>query len=485
MTNDSHLYKNLALTAAFGAAAAALGLYYLRWRRRSAIKDGPSAKELKDLGNKLFAAKKYEDSIRNRAAAKEHHGGFSIDDMLSDCQHALKYNPRYAKAYFRKARLLEMKKDYEGVFCATQLDSSLDTQTGQILSVLMEQLEKRAYQTWQLESHAQHSVKHVYIWLHKTVVSDCIRSDVLARRISEDTPYATALEMVCNKDYDNVADMAVQEEGAKKMNALILAARFYLYRNMLDKFSSCVEKFDALFETLNDDEKAEKKELCDARHIVCIEAGRTSEEIMKAFNFALEQSKSKNPDFYVMAGFRLVLCNDTRAAMDILSAEGIHMTNMSTSQADGAPDMAQLHNHILELEKFVSELEPKTGYALSLLAKITATFSTDRSAQLLFEDVFKLEPAESIHFFDRSCMAASATDAMEYLNKCIAIEPHHAEAHLMDEYSNIEKHLSTTLSTFADNVDFPVLMGAFRLQEVLLAKKKAADVLSHEAHRLL
>ncbi|RCN37605.1 hypothetical protein ANCCAN_16485, partial [Ancylostoma caninum] len=28
------------------------------------IKDGPSAKELKDLGNKLFAAKKYDDSIR-------------------------------------------------------------------------------------------------------------------------------------------------------------------------------------------------------------------------------------------------------------------------------------------------------------------------------------------------------------------------------------------------------------------------------------
>ncbi|KAL6724049.1 hypothetical protein Aduo_018983 [Ancylostoma duodenale] len=183
------------------------------------IKDGPSAKELKDLGNKLFAAKKYDDSIRvfskaitssdseetpllkamcfqNRAAAKEHHGGFTIEDMLSDCQQALKYNPRYAKAYFRKARLLEMKKDYEGslvcVFCATQLDSSLDTQTGQILSVLLEQLEKRAYQTWQLESHSQQSVKHVrhekvYIWLHKTVVSDCIRSDVLSRRISEDT----------------------------------------------------------------------------------------------------------------------------------------------------------------------------------------------------------------------------------------------------------------------------------------------------------
>lgn len=32
--------------------------------------------------------------------------------------------------------------------------------------------------------------------------------------------------------------------------------------------------------------------------------------------------------------------------------------------------MAQLHNHILELEKYVSELEPKTGYALSLLAKV-------------------------------------------------------------------------------------------------------------------
>ncbi|RCN37602.1 hypothetical protein ANCCAN_16482 [Ancylostoma caninum] len=166
--------------------------------------------------------------------------------MLNDCQQALKYNPRYAKAYFRKARLLEMKKDYEGslvcVFCATQLDSSLDTQAGQILSVLLEQLEKRAYQTWQLESHSQQSVKHVrhekvYIWLHKTVVSDCIRGDVLSRRISEDTPYATALEMVRNKNYDGVADMAMQEDGATKMNALILAARFYLYRNMLDKVS--------------------------------------------------------------------------------------------------------------------------------------------------------------------------------------------------------------------------------------------------------
>ncbi|VDM74438.1 unnamed protein product [Strongylus vulgaris] len=473
MTNNSSHLRNVAITVALGAATA-FGLYYFLSRRRIANNKDRSAKKLKDLGNKLFAAKKYEDSIRvfseaitcwdsqensllramcfqNRAAAKE-------------C------NPRYAKAYFRKARLLEKKKDHEGslacVFCATQLDPSLDTQSGHILSSILEHLEKNAYDKWVQENASQDHVRHVR--------------------------------------HEKVADMAVQEEGEKQLNALILAARFYFYRNQLDKFSSCVEKFDKIFQALSDEEKEEKKDLLNARHIVSIEAGRTSDEVMKAYNAAVEQTKSKNPDFNVMAGFRLVLCNDTRTAKEMLSSNDINTPNMKllyltlqilcTTGQDGAPDMAQLHNNILELEKFVSELEPKTGYALSLLAKITATFSMDRSAQLIFEEVFKLEPSESIHFFDRSCIAASGADAIENLKKCIEIEPHHAEAHLMlasllmnevgtksistEEYNAIDAHLSTALSTFADNVDFPVVMGVFRLKEVLSAKKKVAAVLS-------
>ncbi|CAJ0609625.1 unnamed protein product [Cylicocyclus nassatus] len=495
-----------------------------------------NAKKLKDLGNKLFAAKKYDESIRvfseaitcwdsqenpllramcfqNRAAAKEHHGGFSIDDMVSDCEQAIKCNPKYAKAYFRKARLLEKKEDHEGslisVFCATQIDPSLDAQSANILTVILEHLEKNAYSKW-LEGNATRDqtrhVRHekVYSWLHKTVSFDCMRTDVLSSEVSGNTPYEVALQLVRDKDYDRVADKAMEENGDKKLNALILAARFYFYRNQLDKFASCIGEFDALYQALPDEMKEQKKDLLNARHVVSIEAGRTSEEVMKAFNKAVEETKSKNPDFNVMAGFRLVLCNDTRTAKEMLSSNDIQTPNMKllyltlqilcTTGQDGAPDMAQLHNNILELEKFVSELEPKTGYALSLLAKITATFSMDSSAQQMFEEVFKLEPAESIHFFDRSCVAASGADAIEYLKKCLEIEPHHAEAHLMlasllmnevgtrpiseEQYNTIDAHLSTAATTFADNVDFPVVMGVFRLREILLAKKKVASVLS-------
>lgn len=133
MPNHSNLYRYVAVAAAVGVSV--VGLYYVLWRKSSLKKKELTVKELKDLGNKLFAAKKYADSIRvfskaiaaddsegselikamcyqNRAAAKEHHGGYKVEDMLSDCEQAINCNPRYAKAYFRKARLLQMKKEY-------------------------------------------------------------------------------------------------------------------------------------------------------------------------------------------------------------------------------------------------------------------------------------------------------------------------------------------------------------------------------------
>ncbi|KAJ1345596.1 hypothetical protein KIN20_000166 [Parelaphostrongylus tenuis] len=503
MANSSRLYRYVGIAAIVGVSAA--GLYYIIWRRRNSRKKGPTAKELKDLGNKLFAAKKYSDSIRifskainapgsdsetlmamcfqNRAAAKEHHGGYSVDDMLNDCQQALKHNPRYAKAHFRKARLLEMKKDYMAsltcVYCAIQLDPTLGS-----------------------KKHVRH--EKVYNWLRKTVTSDCIRHDVFARDASGCSPYDAAIVMVRRKHYDDVADIAVQEDGEHLLKALILAGRFYLYQNRLDLFSSCLQKFELLFNELPETKRTEKQELLDAKYILCLEAARTPEDIKKAFTNAVENADRTNADFYVMAAFRFVLCNEIRAALDVLATDGIYSDNMKLLQlallilTDSTPDgrvydMALLHRDIFHLENFVAKLQPTTAYALSLLARITATFGSAAGARLISEDVLVLEPDESIHYFDRSCVAESPEDAVHYLEKCMAIEPYHAEANYMyasmlmneigpreltnDEYAKIEKHLSMAMSTFDENVDFPVLMGVFRLREVLTAKKEASKIL--------
>ncbi|KJH41513.1 hypothetical protein DICVIV_12516 [Dictyocaulus viviparus] len=534
MTSSSNLCRYIGVIAALGVSVA--GLYYIVWRKKNTRRDGATIKELKELGNKLFAAKKYGDSIRifskaitacntedcrllkamcfqNRAAAKEHHGGYSVDDMLSDCQQALKYNPRYAKAYFRKARLLNMGKDYMKslicVFCAIQLDPALEIQATSILSTLLEKLEKQSYESWLHNTTTRGSAKHVrhekvYIWLHKTVVSDCIRRDVISQPFLGCSPYGDAIKKVRSKEYDEVADVAMQEYGENLLNALLLAGRFYLYQNRLELLSYCLQKFDLIFNALSEEKKIEKQELLNAKHVLCIEAGRSYAEIKNAFANAMEYADRTNADFYVMAAFRYVVCNEAQAAMDVLSTKGICTDNMKLLQLtlqiynnafidDNNLDMALLHNSILQLENFVAKLEPKTGYALSVLAKVTATFSNGASARLISEDILRLEPAESFHYFDRSCMAASSKDAMDYLEKCIEIEPYHAEANFMyaslmmneigtriitpDEYDKIEKHISIAMSTFDDNIDFPVIMGVFRLHELLLAKKEASNIL--------
>ncbi|KAK6061839.1 hypothetical protein COOONC_00493 [Cooperia oncophora] len=456
MPSNQNLYRYVAVAAAVGISAA--GLYYLLWRRTSSKKKKSlSVKELKDLGNKLFAAKKYADSIRifskaiatgdndncdllkamcyqNRAAAKEHHGGYNVDDMLSDCDQALSCNPRYAKAYFRRARLLEMKKEHMpsliSLFCATQLDPALDTQSSQLLPVLLDELEKRAHQEWLDDPSNRGNIKHVrhekvYSWLHKTVMSDCIRRDVLTLQTSADSPYVKGIELIRSKNYDDVAEVVVQENGSFVMEAQILAARFYFYRNQLDSFSSCMDKFDALYGALSDEEKEKKEELLIAKHILLIESGRTAEELKKALTSATEAFKKPIPDFSVMAAFRYVLCNEISQAMDLLSAEEVPTTNMklllltlqilrNANREDNTPDMALLHSNILQLENF-----------------ITATFSSDAAARNISDEILKMEPGESIHYFDRSCMSSSGKDAMEYLEKCMEIEPFHPEANLM------------------------------------------------------
>lgn len=533
MIFSRNLYRCVGIATAIGVSAA--GIYYLYWRRTNRDKMSRTVKELKDLGNELFAAKNYGESIRmfseainawdtgdddllvamcfqNRAAAKEHDGGYSVDDMLSDCEEALKYNPRYAKAYLRKARLLNMRKEYMTaltcVFCATQLDPELETQTGNILAALLDKLEELSYESWLHDSSARGLEKHVrhekvYTWLRKTVVSDCIRRDVISSEVSGNSPYGVAILKVRNKDYDNVADVAIQEDGENSMKSLILAGRFYLYQNRLDLLSTCLKKFDFLINAPSEIGKAEKKDLLSAKHVLCIEAGRTFEEVKKAFTNAINFDKT-NGDFYVMAAFRYVLFNEPHAALEILSTEGISTDNIkllqltleisnSANPCENTIDLSMLHTKMVQLENFVSGIEPKTGYALSLLAKITSTFCCEASGRFVSDDVIALEPTESIHYFDRSCMAASCKEAMDYLLRCLEIEPYHAEANLMfasllmneigeraltrDEYEKLEMHISKAMSTFDDNVDFPVIMGVFRLCQVLIAKKNASSIL--------
>ena len=89
----------------------------------------------------------------------------------------------------------------------------------------------------------------MYAWLWKTVVNDALRNDVLnfsgtpdslvfpffLRKKTCFSDYKKALQLVREKQFDAVCDVAEREEGDDRMPALLLAARFYGYANQPSK----------------------------------------------------------------------------------------------------------------------------------------------------------------------------------------------------------------------------------------------------------
>ncbi|VDL86595.1 unnamed protein product [Nippostrongylus brasiliensis] len=334
MRGGTSVYRYVAVAAVVGISAAGL---YLMWRKLDSKKKRLSVKELKDLGNKLFAAKKYADSIRvfssalaagnpcedelvramcyqNRAAAKEYHGGYAIDDMLSDCEQALKHNPRYAKAYFRRARLLQTNQMYKesliSVFCATQLDPALDNQATQIIQDLLDHLEREDRLRWSssLNMKCPRHVRH-----EKQVLRG----------------YERAIRLIRDKQYDCVVTEAVEENDACKLKALVLAARFYFYMNDLEMVDVMMEKFDSIYCQLTENEKGDVTDVMSSKYVFLIESGRTPASITASFAAAQGSTPGPNPDFVIMAAFRLVLCNEIRKAMELLVAAGASSPNIT------------------------------------------------------------------------------------------------------------------------------------------------------------
>ncbi|PAV81484.1 hypothetical protein WR25_16619 isoform M [Diploscapter pachys] len=530
--------RRAALVGVAGVASAGV-LYYILNRGRTAgskkAADGGKAlkadlnslhklsvQQLKELGNKCFSTKDYDDAIKvfsaaierkekgaesliaicyqNRAASKEKAGSYTAEEIIEDCSNALKFNPSYAKAYFRRARYNEKAKNYQeglvDVFCAVHLDEKLEQQGAQVMMALMEEIEKSRRKEW-TESHKNKQgqrmpIRHekVYAWLWKTVVNDALRNDILNFSGTPDSDYKKALQLVREKQFDAVCDVAEREEGDDRMPALLLAARFYGYANQPNK--------------------AEKqKELVKwraSKHLVLIELARNKEKILESVvslaYLAAISSDLYNADFYAITAFRLVMYGEAHEAMKILQTTGVsEMPNLKLlrytleilANTDGNMVYSDLHNSIVQLEQFVLSLPNKTAYPISLLAKIYATFGNPEAIKY-YDDVLKLEPNESVHLFDRSCIANNAEESLVYLEKCLALEPNHAEANLMcaslkmneignkltdftrAKYDEMSAYMDRAEQTFEDTIDFPIVHGVFRLRAILDAKLEAASL---------
>ncbi|CAI4229340.1 unnamed protein product [Auanema sp. JU1783] len=529
-TDNSQVVKKVAIAAAVGVGA--VGIAYLISKK---LRSGPTfdansltIDELKQLGNTFFSEKKYAEAIQaftaainkgardklgsicyqNRAAAKERVGGHSLEDIVSDCEKAIELNPQYGKAYWRKARLQHQLKHYSealtSVFCASYLDASFSSQATEILYKILGNIQDFYKDQWSSSvingsgKHVRH--ERVFVWLHKTVLDDPIRSLILSWDRKTSTQFGNALTLIAELKYDDVAAEAEKEEGENKLEALLLAARFYTYQNLMEDAERCLNLFDTEWEKLDDTQKGTRKPVLSSKHLICIEKAHTLDEIKRAFLNALS-TDIRNADFYSAAAFRLVLADEKLEALKILNTEGVSNDNITLlnftlkiMMGTASQDPSVLINTIKALEEFCNGLDNKSMFSKILLAKVYATFGNDESAREIMDGLIKQYPNLSILYYDRGCMARDRDEAVTNLNRCLEIEPHHSEANLMlgsllldemndslkspDCFKTILDLINRAESTFDSTIDFPVLDGVFRMKAIIEAKKNAARLLN-------
>ncbi|CAJ0961510.1 unnamed protein product, partial [Mesorhabditis belari] len=543
----------IAAAVAAGAIGVGVGLYYLTRKssddpnadkkKLEKLKAGPEVDnsklaqmksiELKELGNKLFSVKKYPKAIeiftkaiekcgegeeellavcfQNRAAAKEYLTGVSLEEIIDDCTKALEHKPHYGKAYVRRAKNEQKNRQYRealvDIFAATHVDPALDNQIGDILAQVSTILAEVEKEEWIRSANPQQQVtpvrhERVYAWLHKIGEHDPIRVDIV-EHAKGDGPYYNALQLIRERHYTSVAECAAKcftAEGIsidEKLKGLLLTARFQALQNQRALAEEIFSSFEKEFDLLIDLEKERLSDLRKSKASLLIEIGRNKDEVLGAFTKAIELDKAY-VDFYTTATFRLTQLNDLTDADVVINKSDFedtvnaklarHMLKILVAVQSG--DMAQVHNGIRGLEEFVNGLPEQTPYALILLAKIYALFQNNELAAETLGKLMQIESEESSHYFDASMLASNENEMMTRLEKCVALEPNHAEANLMlcslkvnqvgpkaltaKDYDFCTACLDrATRVIVPDSPDFPTVSSVFQMMAILKAKREA------------
>ncbi|CAJ0571911.1 unnamed protein product, partial [Mesorhabditis spiculigera] len=539
-SGSSDVSRRLAVAAAVavGAVGVGAGLYYLS-KKKPTVADKkkeaaaksleqestPSklsrmtALELKELGNKLFSVKKYERAIeifthaiekcgpgdeelaaacfQNRAASREFLPNASLEEIIADCQMAINNRPGYGKAYMRKARQYEKQgKNRDALielFTATHVEPSLDSNIGEMLGRIAGVVAEEEKKLWIEENQPKNQltpVRHekVYAWLRKFGEHDPVRCDIV-NGVVADGPYYDALKLIRDRKYDDVVDTLTPVDEsevtlADYLKVLLLLARFQYWQNRRSLADDSLIKFEEKFATLAEVDKEMFGDYMKARLCLSIEIARDKDELKPLFEKAIGIDK-EYIDFYTTAVIRYTQMNEIEAANEVSSSEGIvPTTNLS---------LAKLMVGILlgvKNQDMSLAMDSPTPYALSLLSKVYTLFQSPADALENINKVLEMEPNESAHYFESSLMSSSEDEMWTRLNRCIELEPHHAEANLMlaslrvnkggaaaislEDYNFCCACLDRAMKVFVpDSVDFPVVDSVFQMMAVLKTKREA------------
>ncbi|XP_015187403.1 PREDICTED: mitochondrial import receptor subunit TOM70 [Polistes dominula] len=234
------------------------------------------AKKFKDEGNVHFKMGKFDEAItlynnaihacpqdnkielaiyyQNRAAAYEHLKKYSA--VTADCTKALELNPKYVKAFLRRAKALEYTNDLEhaledvttACFLQRFTNQSALTIADRVLKKLGKQRAQEHWANKKLIMPSKHFIKKYLTSFHSGVtevinILSCSTERPGCMKITK------ALE---DQDYDNIISLCTDEiENIRlqdlplRLEIILLRATFYL---LLGKHEAALEDFNTIID---------------------------------------------------------------------------------------------------------------------------------------------------------------------------------------------------------------------------------------------
>lgn len=239
------------------------------------------AKKFKDEGNVHFKIGKYDEAInlynnaidacpkdnkeelaiyyQNRAAAYEHLKKYSA--VKADCTKALELNPKYVKAFLRRARALEYTNDLEhaleDVTTACFLQRCTNPSALTIADRILKQLGKqRAQEHWANKKLIMPSKHFIKKYINSFNNGQVFLINKILCRDNLSTGFKKIVKALDDQDYDNIISLCTNEINNKQseevlpweMETLLLRATFYL---LLGNHEAALEDFETIINSPN------------------------------------------------------------------------------------------------------------------------------------------------------------------------------------------------------------------------------------------
>uniref|UniRef100_A0A7E5A0I6 Mitochondrial import receptor subunit TOM70 n=1 Tax=Panagrellus redivivus TaxID=6233 RepID=A0A7E5A0I6_PANRE len=374
------------------------------------------AERLKEAGNELFKKKKYDEALENfRQAANlcdekettlksvcNQNAAACLEKLelypecILACTTAIEINPRYTKAIVRRAQVhAKLNEDEEAMRDFTLItliepgSKVLDKYLPELEHIHKRLCEKEMQEiTQQRLSGIDFPIPETAVleWLKYSVVADPIVNAVATHVPSEEeTGIKKIYTLIKLRKYDDVASATIalyeEAEGAEKLPAAVLAARFFTFHNNLKKVNDWVAKFWEDYEALPIEEKEQYLPYAISVYNIQAASARTLEE-SEVFVIKAEDMCPTNTDPRFGFAANAILHRQlgrANQALDVVLAKNpehpyarFYRTHFEFTQACEDQHMGRIHNHILEMERLLNNHSRAPIFTYTVLSNIHA-----------------------------------------------------------------------------------------------------------------